>query len=171
MKSKMTEEEKKENQEVQEKPKDTQSKEKQPETKEEPEIDFEALRKEIEDADKTLVSEDVQKLLKEEKEAARKEAEKEFLVNQRLKEKEAEIENLKNASVEEQKKAAEQLAYLKAKLDELVTTKQVVNNENPFKKKEEAEPTQNEMIAKLTDDDIDAIEYGSLQAILERQRE
>jgi uncharacterized protein (DUF3084 family) len=133
-----------------------------------PDIDLEALRREIEEADKKLVSEDVSKLIKQERELAKKEAEKEYLINQRLQEKEAEIAKMKEASVEEQKKNAEQLAYLKSKLDELVASKQVVNNDNPFRNDKVA-PQIADPIAHMTDKDLDELERASFQAMLDKR--
>jgi hypothetical protein len=105
---------------------------KAPEVPKAPEFNVEELHREIEAANKKIVSDEVAQLIAKEKEAARKEAEKEFLVNQKLKDKEAELEALKKAQLEKERANAEQLEALKRKVDEMAASKQPTVVANPF---------------------------------------
>lgn len=150
-------------------PKPEQKKEEKSSTKpKEPEFDLDALRKEIDQASNSIVSEDVRKLIEAEREEARKQAMKEAENSQYLKEKEAEIAQLKKEQEEKERKSAEQLDALKKKIDELASSKQVVNNDNPFKSA--PTPTKKQPFD-LDDKDLDIVERESFYALLNRRLE
>jgi len=139
-----------------------------PEVKTQEEItteELDALNREIEEANKTLVSEDVAKVIKLEKEAAKKEAEKEFLVNQRVKDLEAEKDALVKAKEQSEKEAAEKLEALTKKVNSLVSSQAPVKNENPFNEPQPAQaPSDN-----LTKEQMDNIEEASMVEMFGKQ--
>ncbi len=136
-----------------------------------PAFNVDELHKEIDAANKKLVSEEVSQIIAREKEAARKEAEKEFLVNQKLKDKEQEIEAMKKAQLEKERQASEQLEMLKRRLDELASTKQPVAIQNPFAGQPSSQhATQSHSILDLPESSLDEVEKASFSALLERKR-
>jgi len=130
--------------------------------------ELEALNKEIEEANKSLVSEDVAKVIKLEKEAAKKEAEKEFLTNQRVKELEAEKVALQNAKEQAEKDAAARLDALTQKVNSLIASKAPVINENPFNAPQPPAETKLD-VGKLTDEQAQDIERASMEAFFEEK--
>lgn len=147
----------------------------EPETKQQPtevstedsDIDFEALSKEIDDASNKIVSEDVRKLIANEREEARKQALKEAESQHYLKEKEAEIERLKKQQEEKERQSAEQLAQLKKKVDDLTASRAVVQDNNPFKKGED-KPTRQPF--DLREEELDDVEKASFYEMLSRKQ-
>ena len=127
--------------------------------------ELEELNREIEEANKSLVSEDVARVIKLEKEAAKKEAEKEFLVNQRVKDLEAEKEALRKQMEAAERKTAEELDAFKQQINSLRTSRAPVVSENPFN----AQPTepQKPNNTGFTDTEAEEIERASLEAFLE----
>jgi len=125
--------------------------------------ELESINKEIEEANKSLVSEDVAKVIKLEKEAAKKEAEKEFLVNQRVKDLEAEKIALAKEMEHSEKEAAAKLEKLTERVNSLISSKATVKNDNPFNEPQPAKvPTNDDM---TEEQEID-IETGSAIAFL-----
>lgn len=137
-----------------------------------PEFNIEELHKEIEAANKKIVSEEVSQLLAKEREAAKKEAEKEFLVNQKLKDKEAEIEALKKAQLEKERATAEQLELLKRKVDEMAASKQGTPIANPFSTPAQEAPQSPPLpsVLKMPEAQLDEVETASFAALLGRKK-
>jgi len=133
-----------------------------------PDFNVDELHKEIEAANKKIVSEDVAQLLAKEREEARKEAQKEFAVNQQIKDKEAELENMKKAQKEKDLENARQLEALKRKVDELAASKQPVQVQNPF-----GSPSQSKdaipSVLSMKEEDLDEMEKASFEALLARK--
>jgi len=127
--------------------------------------ELDELNKEIEEANKSLVSDDVAKVIKLEKEAAKKEAEKEFLVNQRVKELEAEKDALAKAKEQAEKEAAAKLEALTQKVNGLISSRAPVTTENPFNAQPPAESTPS--LADISDEQAKDIELASMEAFLE----
>jgi len=130
--------------------------------------ELEALNREIEEANKSLVSEDVAKVIKLEKEAAKKEAEKEFLTNQRVKELEAEKEALKQQKEQSERDAAAKLEALTQKVNSLISSKAPVKNENPFNAQPAATPKPL-TIDDLTEEQSQEIERASMEAFFDEK--
>lgn len=130
-----------------------------------PEVDFDALRNEIDSASKTMVSEEVRKTLEAEREAIRKQAKVDAERDSYLKEKEAEIARLKKESEEREKRTAEQLDSFKKKLDELSASKQIAPQDNPFKGRQS--PENRGFDAKKLD--TDDFEKESFYALMSRR--
>ena len=133
-------------------------------------INTDDLLREIEAANSSLVSEDTRKIIDEEKKKAREEALKEMEAKQYLKEKEAEIAALKKAQEEKERETAKQLEEFKKKLNDLASSKQVVNVENPFKK-QDAPVDKTPDILKATEEQLGDVEQASFHALLNRTRE
>jgi chromosome segregation ATPase len=123
-----------------------------------------AIEAELNKANKSIVSEDIQKRIQEERESARREAEKEFQVNQRIKELEAEKETLKKQQEQKELEAARQLEELRQKVNSLVAARGVARETNPFKD-EKPEPTKDTSF--LNDEMADEIEKASFDAFME----
>lgn len=123
--------------------------------------ELEALNKDIESATKNFVSAEVQKKIEEAKAQAKAEAEKDFNVQQRIKELEAEKERLAKEKEEQEKKAAEELSSLKSKVDAVISSKATIASQNPFK---------SEGAASFTDDEANVIERASFEALLNKNR-
>jgi hypothetical protein len=122
--------------------------------------DIDELNSEIERMNKEMVSEDTAKMIELEKEKARKEAEKDFLVNQKIKEQNDLIEAMKKEKEESEKKNAESLEALTRKVNEMVTSKAVIPNGNPFNEPaNEPEPQTPSTMSKQTIDDIERASY------------
>ena len=145
---------------------------KTPEPAKAPDFNVEELHKEIEAANKKIVSDEVAQLIAKEKELARKEAEKEFLVNQKLKDKEAELEAVKKAQLEKERANAEQLEALKRKVDEMAASKQATVVPNPFSTSSAPTPsiTTSPSVLSLSDAQLLEVERESLSALLGRKR-
>ena len=133
-----------------------------------PEFNIEDLHKEIDAANKKIVSEDVSKLLEQERAKAKAEAEKEFHINQKLKEKEAELEALKKAQLEREKEAATQLEMLRRKVDELASSKQPISIQNPFNTSQ-SQKDDKPSILKMKEEELEAVERASFEALLDRK--
>lgn len=127
---------------------------------------------EIDKANKKIISDEVAQLIAKEKEEARKLAEKEFLINQKLKEKEQEIESLKQAQKDKELKAAQELEALKRKVDELASTKQPMNIVNPFATPPQGNNTQiTHPVLGMKAEELDVVEKASLSALLGKKSE
>jgi len=129
--------------------------------------ELEELNREIEAANKKLVSDEMSKTIAAEREAAKLEAQKEFMVNQKIKDLEAEKEKIQKEKEDAERKSAEQLNVLKTKVDSLISTKAVVSTENPFRN----EPVESQKVSvdRLTDEQVDDIERNSFEAFLEHK--
>jgi len=92
-----------------------------------------AMQKDIDDAKKSLVSDDTQKVMEKVKAEAKAEAEKEFAVNAKIKELEADNKKLLDIQVEKEKESATKLDVLTKKVDEMTTSKANVVQQDPFK--------------------------------------
>jgi len=125
--------------------------------------EIDAIQAEIDKANEKMVSEDIQKRIAEERDAAKKEAEKEFLTNLRIKELEKEKEELKKQQEQREREAAQQLELLKQKVNELAAARAVVKEDNPFKSREIVPPKEDT----LTDEMADEIERASYDAFME----
>ena len=117
------------------------------------------MEKEIAEAKEKLVSKETSEEIQKAKEEAKKEAEKEFATNQRIKELEEEKNKLAEDQKQKEKEAAEKLEALKKRLDEMATSQQPVNFENPFQNNNN-QP--NETI--MTEEDVRTIEKDSARA-------
>ena len=129
--------------------------------------EIDKLNKEIEEAKKQMVSEDIEKKIAAEREAAKKEAEKEFLISQRVKDLEKEKEELQKKNEESQRLASQQLELLKAQVDKLMSSKAVITQDNPFRK--EPQPDVNISIDNMDEAAIDKIEEKSFEAFMEQK--
>jgi hypothetical protein len=127
--------------------------------------ELDELNREIEEANKSLVSEDTSKLIKLEREAAKKEAEKEFLVNQRVKELEAEKEQIKKEAAEKEKAFALKMEALTNRVNGMVASKAPVVNDNPFNAQPPA-PNPNQS-TEFTEDEVRDIELASMEAFFD----
>jgi hypothetical protein len=127
--------------------------------------EIEKLNKEIEEAKKQMVSEDVEKKIMAEREAAKKEAEKEFLVNQKIKDLEREKLELQQKNEAVQRQTSQQLESLKAQVDRLMSSKAVITQDNPFKR--EPQPDVNKSVDMMDEATIDKIEEKSFEAFME----
>jgi len=133
-----------------------------------PAFNVEELHKEIEAANKKIVSEDVAQLLAKEREEARKAAEKEFAINQQIKDKEAELEAIKKAQKEKDLENARQLEALKRKVDELASSKQPVQVQNPFSSPSTSKDDKPSVV-NMKEEDLDVVEKASFEALLARK--
>jgi uncharacterized protein (DUF3084 family) len=129
--------------------------------------DIDELNAEIEKLNKEIVSEDTAKLIAVEKEKAKKEAEKEFLVNQRIKEMEQEKEAMKKEREESERRSAEQLQALKTKIDSLSASRAVVKNDNPFAEPSNNPPSPSQ--TNLTDEQVSDIERASFELFMKEK--
>jgi hypothetical protein len=127
--------------------------------------EIDKLTKEIEEANKKIVSSEVAETIRKEKEVAKKEAEVEFAKNQKIKELEEQLKKEKEQKELFEKSAAAQLEALKTKLDSLISAKAVANTENPFKKENDVKPQFS--LDKLTEEQVNDIEYNSFIAFME----
>jgi Skp family chaperone for outer membrane proteins len=122
--------------------------------------DIDAINKDIEDAKSKLVSKETEDKIAQAKEEAKKEAEKEFAVNQKVKELEEANQKLQEEKEAKEKEAAEKIANLAEKVNTYVESKQVVtNNETPF-------GSNNTDVEKIPDEDIEKIENESYVAFV-----
>lgn len=131
--------------------------------------ELEELNREIEEASKSLVSEDVAKVIKLEKEAAKKEAEKEFLTNQRVKELEAEKLALQKEKEQAEKEAAAKLDALTQRVNGLISSRAPVQAESPFNAPALAEESTS--IDNISDEQAKEIELASMEAFWNRRPE
>jgi multidrug efflux pump subunit AcrA (membrane-fusion protein) len=99
------------------------------------EIDKElaAINADIASAQSALVSKGTEELIQKAREEARKEAEKEFLVNQRIKEIETQKAELQKRLEDKEKASAEELDKLKTKVNELVSSRASIQVQDPFR--------------------------------------
>ena len=132
--------------------------------------DLDKLNKDIDTATTKIVSDDTAKKIQEAKEEAKKEAEKEMLTNQRIKELEQEKEKLLADNTSKEKEAAEQLAALKGKVDELTSSKAVVSNDSPFNETPVIEEDIKTKIDKLTEQETDDIQRQSFEMFWEQSQ-
>lgn len=123
--------------------------------------ELDALNKDLEQANKTLVSEEVQKKIDAAKQEARAEAAKDAEVQSKLKELEAEKAALIKQKEEQEKKAAEELAKLKEKVDSVISSKAVISGQNPFNGEKKGEL--------LSEKEADLIEKASFEALLNKR--
>ena len=116
-----------------------------------------AIQKDIDDANKTLVSDDTRVAIEKAKVEAKAEAAKEFEVNAKIKELEAEKEKLKQDQIIKEKEAAEKLVELTNKVNEMTTSRAAINTQDPFK----SNTTPSDMksrVENLTEEDAKDIE-------------
>jgi len=118
-----------------------------------------AIEKEIAEAQEKLVSKDTQNEIAKAKEEAKKEAEKEFTTNQKIKELEEEKKKAEEERIAKEKESAEKLDALKKRLDEMATSQQPVNLDNPFNENNKGNKEVN-----MTDEDVKNIEVESARA-------
>jgi len=149
-----------ENETVVEKQKDTNNESKEEISAE----DFAALEKELNMANDTLISRETAEQIKAAKEETRKEVEKEFLTNQKIKEMEEALKQKDVEKAELEKKTAEQLDLLKNKVNEMASSRAVVKTESPFDSKP-PEATQ----VDISDEEAEEIQKASFHALLERK--
>lgn len=90
------------------------------------------IQKDMEDARKTLVSEDVESKIRQAKEEAKKEVEKELQMKAELEKAKAEAEELRKKNEEAQKQAATQLDALKKRVDEMTASRAPTSVVDPF---------------------------------------
>ncbi len=129
-----------------------------------------ALEKDLNMASDNFVSKDVQDQIKVAKDEARKEAEKEFATNQKIKELQEQLAKKEEDAIEVQKQTAEQLGKFKEKLDNMASSKAVVSvNTPPFKIEQNTPPTQESAFSNLSEDSAEQIEKASFEAILARK--
>lgn len=123
--------------------------------------DLDALEKAISEANSTLVSQDVQEQIRVAKEQAKKEAEVEFLKDQKVKELEEQLKKEAESKIQMQKEAAEKLEALKARVDQMSASRAVAPVTTPFDKAPDTPNTQLDMSA----EDIAQIERDSFIAL------
>jgi len=128
--------------------------------------EIDAINKQIEEANKKLVSDDVSDLIKKEKELAKKEAEKEFMVNQKVKELEAQLKQKEEERIASEKASASQLQAIMEKVNALTASKAPVSNDNPFTDAPQEPPRPTEMTDEMTKE----IERASYIAFIENKR-
>lgn len=128
--------------------------------------DLDKLEKDMDNARNTLVSKETEDKIAQAKEEAKKEAEKEFLVNQRIKELEEEKVKLAEDKAKKEEEVAKQLEEMKEKLNAAITSRAVPTANNPFNDK----PSSSN-IDKLSDDEVNQIEQASYLAFEKRRLE
>jgi len=128
--------------------------------------ELEQLNKDLDSAKSNIVSNEVTKKIEEAKEEAKKEAEKEFITNQRIKDIEEEKKQLQSKQEEAEKKAAEEIEALKTKVNEMISSKSSISQEDPFSKEG---GNADSSIESLSDEDTDAIEKRSMDMFLSRR--
>lgn len=137
-----------------------------------PEFNIDELNNEIEAANKKLVSQEMAKIIAIEKENAKREAEKEFLVNQKIKDKEREIEEMRKVQLERERAASEQLEALRRRVDELAASKQTTTVQNPFAgtapSKSSLDETSNSILS-LKENELEEVEQASFYALRDRK--
>jgi len=116
------------------------------------------INADIEKAKSSLVSKGTEELIQKAKEEAKKEAEKEFAVNQRIKEIETQKAELQKKLEDKEKSSAEELEKLKSKVNELVSSRASIQVQDPFKKPE------NQNTDFMSDEKISQIEVASARA-------
>ena len=109
-----------------------------------------------------LVSPDTEQKIKQAKEEAKAEAEKEFLVNQKIKELEEEKTKLLEAQKSKEEETAKQLEGFKEKIDSLTSSQQPIRGDDPFKKQKNNDGDNPEgNVDKWTDDKVNDFERQS----------
>ena len=96
---------------------------------------------------------------------AKKEAEKEFVTNQEIQKLKEEKEALQKAREEAEKQAAEKLAQLTSKVDDLTSSRGHIETQNPLSGSNSAS-TVGEAIDKMRDEEVDDIEAKSAEMFL-----
>jgi uncharacterized protein YhaN len=115
------------------------------------------INRDIDDARSKIVSRDVDAKIQQAKEEARREAEKELGMKQKLDELEKAKKELESKMETKEKEYAESFGKLKTKVDELVSSKAPIQMENPFS----APQAGAQAIDRMTDDQIEKIEDSS----------
>lgn len=124
--------------------------------------EIDAINKDITAARSSLVSEETKKEIERAKEEARREAEKEFLVNQKIKELEEQKQRLEAEKVAQQKEFDQKFSAMEGRINDMIGSKAPAADNNPFKEPN-AQPTTAE---NMSDDMINDIERASGEAFL-----
>ena len=130
--------------------------------------ELEKLNQDLDASRKKLVSEETEEKIKTAKEEAKKEAEKEFIVNQKIKELEEDKKKLEEDQKKREENTAKELDVMKEKLNQAISSKAVSTGTNPF---EGSQKTSSSSIDQLSDAEIDAIERASFEAFENRRKE
>lgn len=118
------------------------------------------ITNDIKKAREGLVSKEVEQKINQVKEEAKREVEKEFLMNDKIKQAEMEKAQLQAEMEKIQKQSAEELERLKSKVDELISSKAPVKTDDPFKKHTDIKNS----IDFLSDEQVSDIEEASARA-------
>ena len=124
------------------------------------------IKQDLQSANTNIVSAEVQKQIDDAKAQAKVEAEKEFATNQKIKELEEEKAKLKAEQEAKEKDAAEQLAKLTEKVNDLTSSKAPAKSDSPF---ESTNETPNSGF-KPTEEDADEIEKASMEVFLKERQ-
>lgn len=122
------------------------------------------IEADIQKARDSIVSKETSALIAKAKEEAKKEAEKEFLTNSKIKELEDEKEKLRQEQVNKEREAATQLEALKKKVDELTSSKAPINFKDPFRPAGSQQNNNQGQSLNLTEEQINNIEFESGKA-------
>lgn len=126
------------------------------------------LQKEIDEANKNIVSDEVQKKIELAKQKAREEAEKEFTVNQKIKELEKEKEELVKKQQEKEIENARRLEELTKKVNDSISSRAVAPSGSPFT--DPTPSTPGDTIENMSQDQVDQIERESFDALIKRTK-
>jgi len=128
------------------------------------------LQEEIDTANKTIVSDEVQKQIEDAKAKAKEEAEKEFVTNQKIKELEKEKEELVKKQQEKELESARKLEELTKKVNESISSKAANANSSPFT--QETPPnTSKSVVDTITEENVDDFEKASFNMLINRRSE
>ena len=134
------------------------------------EDDLKAIDKDIDTAKASLD----QDTLKKVREEAKAEVEKEMVAKKELEDKDSKIADLQKRLEESTKNSAEALDKLKSKVDEMVTSKQVMQPKDPFTPAQgqttNAQGNPNMNADNLTDKEVDRIEVESGKAFFGEEK-
>ena len=125
--------------------------------------ELDAIQRDIESAKSSLISDEAKQQIQRAREEAKKEAEAQFLVNQKIKEQEALIEQLKQEKIQKEQEFNEKFQSMESKINDMVSSKAPVNVENPFKQPGDSKPVSAET---MSDDMINDIEKASGEQFL-----
>jgi len=129
--------------------------------------EIEKMQSDITAAKSNLISEATKKEIELAKSEARKEAEKEMITNQKIKEQETLIEDLKKAKTDSEKEFSDKFKSMEDKLNDMTASRAPASNTNPFASGQPTLPKDSaEAIAHMTDERVNEIEKESGEAFL-----
>jgi len=124
--------------------------------------EIDAINNDIIKAKSSLISEEAKKEIENAKVQARVEAEKEFQINQKIKEQEALIEQLKQEKLNKEKEFHDKFETMESRINDMIGSKAPVNVENPFKQNNQSNQPIDPM--NLTEAQVSEVERASAEA-------